>query len=195
MDKKQKAVLAVDALEQEYPDAKCSLEYDPQKAYELLISTRLSAQCTDARVNIVTKELYKKYTSLQDFANAPLEEMEQMVKTCGLFKTKARDIIAMSKMLLDDYNGILPDTVEELTKLPGIGRKTANLIVGDIYHKPAVVCDTHCIRITAGTQPGHRPAEGGKAAAGDSADGTRQRLLSSSGAARQGCLRGKPPEL
>ena len=148
MDKKQKAVLAVDALEQEYPDAKCSLEYDPQKAYELLISTRLSAQCTDARVNIVTKELYKKYTSLQDFANAPLEEMEQMVKTCGLFKTKARDIIAMSKMLLDDYNGILPDTVEELTKLPGIGRKTANLIVGDIYHKPAVVCDTHCIRIT-----------------------------------------------
>ena len=148
MDKKQKAVLAVDALEQEYPDAKCSLEYDPQKAYELLISTRLSPQCTDARVNIVTKELYKKYTSLQDFANAPLEEMEQMVKTCGLFKTKARDIIAMSKMLLDDYNGILPDTVEELTKLPGIGRKTANLIVGDIYHKPAVVCDTHCIRIT-----------------------------------------------
>ena len=83
MDKKQKAVLAVDALEQEYPDAKCSLEYDPQKAYELLISTRLSAQCTDARVNIVTKELYKKYTSLQDFANAPLEEMEQMVKTCS----------------------------------------------------------------------------------------------------------------
>ena len=137
MDLKEKAVLAVDALEKEYPDAQCSLVYDPKKAYELLISTRLSAQCTDARVNIVTKDLYQKYTSLSDFANAPLEEMEEMIKTCGLFKTKAKDIIAMSKMLLEEYDGILPDTVEELTKLPGIGRKTANLIVGDIYHKPA----------------------------------------------------------
>lgn len=148
MDLKEKALLAVDALEKEYPEAQCSLEYDPDKAYELLISTRLSAQCTDARVNIVTKDLFTKYTSLADFANAPQEEMEQMIKTCGLFKTKARDIIAMSKMLIEQYGGRLPDTVEELTKLPGIGRKTANLIVGDIYHKPAVVCDTHCIRIT-----------------------------------------------
>lgn len=148
MDLKEKALLAVDALEKEYPEAQCSLEYDPNKAYELLISTRLSAQCTDARVNIVTKDLFAKYTSLADFANAPQEEMEQMIKTCGLFKTKARDIIAMSKMLIEQYGGRLPDTVEELTKLPGIGRKTANLIVGDIYHKPAVVCDTHCIRIT-----------------------------------------------
>ena len=148
MDLKEKAVLAVDALEKEYPDAKCSLVYNQKKPYELLISTRLSAQCTDARVNIVTKDLFKKYTCLEDFANAPLEEMEQMVKTCGLFKTKAKDIIGMTKMLLDKYDGVLPDTVEELTKLPGIGRKTANLIVGDIYHKPAVVCDTHCIRIT-----------------------------------------------
>ena len=148
MDLKEKALLAVDALEKEYPEAQCSLEYDPDKAYELLISTRLSAQCTDARVNIVTKDLFAKYTSLADFANAPQEEMEQMIKTCGLFKTKARDIISMSKMLIEQYGGRLPDTVEELTKLPGIGRKTANLIVGDIYHKPAVVCDTHCIRIT-----------------------------------------------
>lgn len=148
MDLKEKALLAVDELEKEYPEAQCSLEYDPDKAYELLISTRLSAQCTDARVNIVTKDLFAKYTSLADFANAPQEEMEQMIKTCGLFKTKARDIIAMSKMLIEQYGGRLPDTVEELTKLPGIGRKTANLIVGDIYHKPAVVCDTHCIRIT-----------------------------------------------
>ena len=148
MDLKEKALLAVDALEKEYPEAQCSLEYDPDKAYELLISTRLSAQCPDARVNIVTKDLFAKYTSLADFANAPQEEMEQMIKTCGLFKTKARDIIAMSKMLIEQYGGRLPDTVEELTKLPGIGRKTANLIVGDIYHKPAVVCDTHCIRIT-----------------------------------------------
>ena len=128
MDLKEKALLAVDALEKEYPEAQCSLEYDPDKAYELLISTRLSAQCTDARVNIVTKDLFAKYTSLADFATAPQEEMEQM--------------------LIEQYGGRLPDTVEELTKLPGIGRKTANLIVGDIYHKPAVVCDTHCIRIT-----------------------------------------------
>lgn len=161
MDLKEKAVLAVDALEKEYPDAQCSLVYDPEKAYELLISTRLSAQCTDARVNIVTKDLFQKYTSLQDFANAPIEEMEEMIKTCGLFKTKARDIIAMSQMLIKDYGGILPDTVEELTKLPGIGRKTANLIVGDIYHKPAVVCDTHCIRITnlLGLTTGKDPAK------------------------------------
>lgn len=158
---KEKAILAVDALEKEYPDAVCSLEYDPSKTYELLISTRLSAQCTDARVNIVTKELYKKYTSLEDFANAPLEEMEEMIKTCGLFKTKARDIIAMSQMLIEEYQGVLPDTVEELTKLPGIGRKTANLIVGDIYHKPAVVCDTHCIRITnlLGLSKGKNPLQ------------------------------------
>lgn len=148
MDLKEKALLAVNALEEKYEDALCSLTYNKEKPYELLISTRLSAQCTDARVNIVTKELFKKYTSLSDFANAPQEEMEQMVRTCGLFKTKAKDIIGMAKMLLEKYDGVLPDTVEELTKLPGIGRKTANLIVGDIYHKPAVVCDTHCIRIT-----------------------------------------------
>lgn len=149
MDLKEKALLAVDALEKEYPEAQCSLEYDPDKAYELLISTRLSAQCTDARVNIVTKDLFAKYTSLADFANAPQEEMEQMIKTCGLFKTKARDIIAMSKMLIEQYGGRLPDTVEELTKLPGIGRKTANLIRGDIFHEPGcVVADTHCIRIS-----------------------------------------------
>lgn len=142
----EKARLAVEALERRYPEAQCSLVYE--KPYELLISTRLSAQCTDARVNIVTKDLFARYQSLEDFANAPLEEMEEMVKTCGLYKTKARDIIAMTQMLLDEYGGQLPDTVEELTRLPGIGRKTANLIVGDIFHKPAVVCDTHCIRIT-----------------------------------------------
>ncbi len=148
MDLKEKALCAVDALEKEYPDAQCSLEYDPKKAYELLISTRLSAQCTDARVNVVTKVLFQRYTSLEQFAQADLQELEEIIKPCGLFKTKAKDIIAMSKMLVEQYGGLLPDTVEELTKLPGIGRKTANLIVGDIYHKPAVVCDTHCIRIT-----------------------------------------------
>ncbi len=159
MDLKEKALAAVEALEKQYPDAICSLVYE--RPYELLISTRLAAQCTDARVNIVTKDLFQKYTCLEDFANAPLEEMENMVRTCGLYKTKAKDIIAMAKMLLEEYDGILPDTVEELTRLPGIGRKTANLVVGDIYHKPAVVCDTHCIRITnlLGLSKGKDPAK------------------------------------
>lgn len=146
MERKEKALLAVDALEQRYPDAVCSLIYE--RPYELLISTRLAAQCTDARVNIVTKVLFEKYRSLEDFAAAELSDIENIVKSCGLYKTKAKDIIAMCQMLVNDFNSTLPDTVEELTKLPGIGRKTANLVVGDIYHKPAVVCDTHCIRIT-----------------------------------------------
>lgn len=146
MTKKERALLAIELLKQVYPDAICSLDYE--KPHELLISTRLAAQCTDARVNIVTKDLYQKYQSLEDFASADLAELEEMVRPCGFYHTKAKDIIAMSQMLLDQYDGVLPDTVEELTKLPGVGRKTANLIVGDIYHKPAVVCDTHCIRIT-----------------------------------------------
>lgn len=146
MELKEKALQAVNALEQRYPDAVCSLVYE--RPYELLISTRLAAQCTDARVNIVTKVLFDKYRSLEDFAGAELSDVEHIIKSCGLYKTKAKDIIAMCKMLISDFDSILPDTVEELTKLPGIGRKTANLVVGDIYHKPAVVCDTHCIRIT-----------------------------------------------
>ena len=146
MELKEKALQAVNALEQHYPDAVCSLVYE--RPYELLISTRLAAQCTDARVNIVTEVLFDKYRSLEDFANAELSDVENIIKSCGLYKTKAKDIIAMCKMLISDFDSTLPDTVEELTKLPGIGRKTANLVVGDIYHKPAVVCDTHCIRIT-----------------------------------------------
>ena len=146
MELKDKALLAVEALEKQYPDAICSLVYE--RPYELLISTRLAAQCTDARVNIVTEVLFDKYRSLEDFANAELADVENIVKSCGLYKTKAKDIIAMCKMLISDFDSTLPDTVEELIKLPGIGRKTANLVVGDIYHKPAVVCDTHCIRIT-----------------------------------------------
>ena len=121
----------------------------------------MAAQCTDARVHIVPKDLYQKYQSLEDFAAADLAELEEMVRPCGFYHTKAKDIIGMSQMLLEQYNGILPDTVEELTKLPGIGRKTANLIVGDIYHKPAIVCDTHCIRITnlLGLTTGKDPAK------------------------------------
>ncbi len=146
MTKKERAKLAVDLLEQEYPDAICSLEY--RKPHELLIATRLSAQCTDARVNMVTGPLFEKYPTVEAFAAARLEDVEELIKSCGLYKTKARDIIAMCQMLLQDYGGVIPDSVEEMTKLPGIGRKTANLMMGDVFHKPAVVCDTHCIRIT-----------------------------------------------
>ena len=141
-----KANMAVQALEREYPDAICSLDY--LAPHELLISTRLAAQCTDARVNIVTKDLYAKYRSVSDFANADVEDVKAIVKPCGFFNTKANDIVNMCRILMEEYDGKVPDSLEELTKLPGVGRKTANLVVGDIYGKPAVVCDTHCIRIT-----------------------------------------------
>lgn len=143
---RRQAEMVVELLEREYPDAVCSLEYE--RPHELLIATRLAAQCTDVRVNIVCKDLFARFCSVADFAEAKLEDVEECVKSCGLYKTKAKDIIAMCQMLMEQYGGILPDTVEELTKLPGIGRKTANLVVGDIFGKPAVVVDTHCIRIT-----------------------------------------------
>lgn len=146
MDIKEKAKLIVDSLEKEYPNAKCSLTY--KQPHELLIATRLSAQCTDARVNLVTPALFEKYQSISDFAEAKLEDVEEIIKSCGLFKTKAKDIINMCIMLRDEFNCILPDTMEGLTSLPGIGRKTANLVLGDIFGKEAVVVDTHCIRIT-----------------------------------------------
>lgn len=146
MTKKQVARQAVDRLKSAYPDAICSLE--STQPHELLIATRLSAQCTDARVNIVTRVLFDKYRSIHDFAAAELTDVEQIVHPCGLYKTKARDIIAMCQMLEADFGSVVPDEMEDLLKLPGIGRKTANLILGDVYGKPAVVCDTHCIRIT-----------------------------------------------
>ena len=145
MTRKERALAAVAALEKLYPEAVCSLSY--AHPYELLIDTRLSAQCTDARVNIVTKELFAKYPTLVSLAEARVEDIEAVVKPCGLFHTKARDIVGLSRMLLDCYGGELPDTMEELTRLPGVGRKTANLVLGDIFGKPAVVTDTHCIRI------------------------------------------------
>lgn len=146
MTKQQIATMAVNSLEKEYPDAVCSLVYsDP---LQLLIATRLAAQCTDARVNIVTPALFERFKSVEDFANAEVTEVEEYIKSCGLYKTKAKDIVAMAKMLCDEFDGKVPDTIEQLTKLPGIGRKTANLVVGDIFGKPAVVVDTHCIRIT-----------------------------------------------
>lgn len=146
MTKKQRAALAVEALEKQYPDAICSLEYtDP---LQLLIATRLAAQCTDARVNMVTPALFNRFKNVDDFANAQISQVEEYIKSCGLYKTKAKDIVLMSQALRDNFGGVVPDTVEELITLPGIGRKTANLIVGDIYGKPSVVVDTHCIRIT-----------------------------------------------
>lgn len=145
MTRKEKASEAVRLLKEKYPDAKCSLEYN--HPHELLIATRLSAQCTDARVNIVTKDLFERFRSIDDFADADITEIEEIVKPCGLYKTKAKSIKEMCIQLRDEYDYILPDTIEELTKLSGIGRKTANLIVGDIYNKPAIVTDTHCIRI------------------------------------------------
>lgn len=147
MTDKERAILAVDALKAEYPDAICSLVYtDP---LQLLIATRLAAQCTDARVNMVTPKLFEAYKDVNEFANADVADVEELIKSCGLYKTKARDIVAMCIALRDNFNGIVPDTIEELVSLPGIGRKTANLIIGDIFNKPAVVVDTHCIRITS----------------------------------------------
>ncbi len=146
MTKKEIAALAVAELEKLYPAAECTLDYG--EPYELLIATRLAAQCTDARVNIVTKELFAKYPTLEAFANADLAELEQDVKPCGFYRTKAKSIIEMAQKLISDFGGVVPGTMEELLSLSGVGRKTANLILGDVYGKPAVVTDTHCIRIT-----------------------------------------------
>ncbi len=145
MTKKQIAALAVAGLEEIYPDAECSLIYS--HPYELMIAGRLSAQCTDARVNIVTKELFAKYPTLESFAEADIDEVAEIVRPCGLYKTKAKSIVEACRRLLYDFGGELPKTIDELTTLSGIGRKTANLIMGDIHHLPAVVTDTHCIRI------------------------------------------------
>ncbi len=147
MTKKQIALAAVEALKTEYPKAKCSLTY--QTPLQLLIATRLSAQCTDARVNLVTPALFERFPTADDFAEADPDEVAVYIKSCGLFKTKSKDIVQMCIKLRDDFNGEVPDTIEQLITLPGIGRKTANLICGDVYGKPAVVVDTHCIRITS----------------------------------------------
>ncbi len=145
MRKKERVLAAVEALEKLYPDAICSLEYkDP---FQLLIATRLSAQCTDKRVNMVTPDLFREFPTAEKMAKGDIKRVEELIKTCGLYKTKAQDLIGISKMLVENYGGEVPDNIEELTKLPGVGRKTANLVCGDIFGKPAVVTDTHFIRI------------------------------------------------
>ena len=136
----------IDVLKEKYPEPKCALNY--RTDYELMIAVRLSAQCTDARVNLVTPALFGKYPTLDAFAEANLEDVEELVHSCGFYKHKARDIILACQMLRDVYNGRVPDTMEELLKLPGVGRKTANLLLGDLYGQPSVVCDTHVIRIS-----------------------------------------------
>ena len=144
--KRELALWVIGELEKTYPNAVCSLTYSAP--HELMIAGRLSAQCTDARVNMVTKELFERYRTIRDFADAELSTVEQIIKPCGLYKTKAKSIIEMCRQIMEEHGGEIPDSIEELTKLSGIGRKTANLIMGDVFHKPAVVTDTHCIRIT-----------------------------------------------
>ena len=136
----------IEELKKLYPDAVCSLDY--RKDYELLFSVRLAAQCTDARVNLVTPALFERFPSLEAFARATPEEVGEYVHSCGFWRAKARDIVGSAQMLLSDFGGKVPDTMEDLLRLPGVGRKTANLILGDIYGKEGYVCDTHCIRIT-----------------------------------------------
>lgn len=143
--KKQRALDAVALLKEEYPDADCTLDYD--QAWKLLVSVRLAAQCTDARVNVVVEGLYEKFPTVEALAEAPVEEIEEIVRPCGLGHSKARDISGCMKMLQDEYDGKVPDDFDELLKLPGVGRKSANLIMGDVFGKPAIVTDTHCIRI------------------------------------------------
>lgn len=146
MTKKERALLAVNALKNKYPDSLCSL--NAENPLQLLIATRLSAQCTDARVNLVTPELFEKYKNVYDFADADVEDVERIIHSCGFFRAKARDIIGMCRKMIDEFGGEVPSTLDDLTSLPGVGRKTANLIMGDVYGQPAVVADTHLIRIS-----------------------------------------------
>ena len=144
MTKKQRALEIIERLKKEYPDAGCTLDYD--QAWKLLVSVRLAAQCTDARVNIVVEKLYEKFPDVDALADAPVELIEAIVKPCGLGHSKARDISACMKILRDKYQGKVPDDFDELLSLPGVGRKSANLVMGDVFGKPAIVTDTHCIR-------------------------------------------------
>lgn len=145
MSKKELTLEIIKRLKLEYPDADCTLDYN--EAWKLLVSVRLAAQCTDARVNIVVKELFKKYPGVKELAEAEQDDIEAIIKPCGLGHSKARDISACMKVLLEKYNCEVPDNFEKLLELPGVGRKSANLIMGDVFGKPAIVTDTHCIRL------------------------------------------------
>ena len=146
MEKQEMALEVIKRLKEEYPDADCTLDYN--EAWKLLVSVRLAAQCTDSIVNIVVEKLYEKYPDVDALAKAEPEQIEEIVRPCGLGKSKSRDISACMRMLKEKYNGKVPDDFNELLKLPGVGRKSANLIMGDVFGKPAIVTDTHCIRLT-----------------------------------------------
>ncbi len=146
MTKKQRALEVIERLKKEYPDAGCTLDYD--QAWKLLVSVRLAAQCTDERVNIIVEKLYEKFPDVESLADAETDEIEEIVRPCGLGRSKARDISACMKILKDKYNCQIPKTFKELLALPGVGRKSANLIMGDVFGEPAIVTDTHCIRLT-----------------------------------------------
>ncbi len=145
MTKEKLALEIIERLKQEYPQADCTLDYN--EAWKLLVSVRLAAQCTDARVNVIVEELYQVYPDVKSLAEAPVEEIEKIVRPCGLGRSKARDISACMKILHEQYGGKVPEDFDALLKLPGVGRKSANLIMGDVFHKPAIVTDTHCIRL------------------------------------------------
>ena len=145
MTKKQRTLEVIERLRKEYPDADCTLDYD--QAWKLLVSVRLAAQCTDARVNVVVEGLFAKYPTVEALAEADVNNIEEIVRPCGLGKSKARDISACMKMLRDEYDGKIPKDFNAILKLPGVGRKSANLIMGDVFCKPAIVTDTHCIRL------------------------------------------------
>ena len=144
-EKKELALQIIGRLKKAYPDADCTLDYDD--AWKLLVSVRLAAQCTDARVNVVVEGLYKKYPDVRSLAEADVNDIEEIVRPCGLGKSKARDISACMKILWEKYGGKVPEDFDALLALPGVGRKSANLIMGDVFHKPAIVTDTHCIRL------------------------------------------------
>ena len=146
MNKKELALEIIRRLKAEYPDADCTLDYDD--AWKLLVSVRLAAQCTDARVNVVVQDLYAKFPTMEALAAADVDEIEELVRPCGLGRSKARDISLCMKMLMEEFGGRVPDDFDSLMKLPGVGRKSANLIMGDVFGKPAIVTDTHCIRLT-----------------------------------------------
>ncbi len=146
MTKKERVLKTIEVLKERYPDALCSLT--ASNPFELLVAVRLSAQCTDARVNLVTPALFEKYKTLDDYCNADIKDVENIIKSCGFYKNKAESIIGMAKMVRDHFGGKVPDTIEDLITLPGVGRKTANLIVGDVYGKESIVVDTHMIRIS-----------------------------------------------
>ena len=191
MTKEELTLEVIDRLRDEYPDADCTLDYN--EAWKLLISVRLAAQCTDARVNVVVQDLYEKYPDINAVAEAPVDKIEEIVRPCGLGKSKARDISACMKILRDEYGGRVPDDFNALLNLPGVGRKSANLIMGDVFGKPAIVTDTHCIRLEPDRHCGRdkRPEKGGDGALETSAAKRREQFLPPARLPRQGGMYGQ----